>query len=905
VVCRRHVTLPHFPRHRIVAFALTALILVASGCDTSRDNEDPAAKSMRLRTEVGKSLSQHDNLHAEQLLEELLPLDQSLQQWDRLAEDQLNAAKVQVPLGLFSEALENFTAALNHYRQVGDHATEIRTMNGIAGVYIGLGEFEKGIGTLKEALDVSRLASNNESDPETSMNLGDAYLLTGQNELALNQFMSALAVFNKRKYPPAIVRALSRVGYAYAKLGRRDEALGTFSTVETMVSAVANVLVKASFDYDRGKAFEPLGEWNSAAQSFLEGIATLEGIPNREQNEQTNDQLIKLYTALGRVYAHNFAFALAKQSYIEAYTRAKDAGRKIAIGYLLIAIADCERKISAVNPEQEATIAASTLYEQAIALFSRIGNVSGEAYANFRLGAFKENEGNIDAALGFYRRSFELIEGQRGEFRNWADNGEFFGLRTEGVSSEIPFAGDTYWYKPLVVLLARQGRAEEALWTYEQGKMKLIDMQLRSFPFEFKNNALQNAEVAIDQKFEDEGIAEAAAAFQKGLNADEKEGERIEATDREIETMKSELLSTGGELSQKYPSLEPLFRSPTLQEADLRTALPYGTTILDYLIADDRIIIFVVSFDGMGREMPVNVVEVPAYKDIVLDKVRNLDLMLTEHIHSIGTGYSETTDIERLTEELYNYFLRPVEQLFLQHVIIIPPKEMDEIPFHAFTRSTSEGVKPLSEIVDVSYLPYLAAIKSLQSPPRFINAVVAIGNPRGNNWPLDFELRDIRSFFRGATVSVSQNANKDRLFESTGDVLQLSTDFTTDTLFPGRSTFVLSSGSITDPDAHIPVADLVRLHPFPIVYLSDERSSESGLTPLHAALLMMNGTSNVILTFKPVESKAGKLFSEKFYSALANGSNVNDAFRSATGAMSSSQEFGAPYEWSQFFRYGK
>ncbi len=118
-----------------------------------------------------------------------------------------------------------------------------------------------------------------------------------------------------------------------------------------------------------------------------------------------------------------------------------------------------------------------------------------------------------------------------------------------------------------------------------------------------------------------------------------------------------------------------------------------------------------------------------------------------------------------------------------------------------------------------------------------------------------------------------------KLFESFGDVLQLSTDFVTDTLFPGRSTFVLSSGSITDPNANIPVADFLRLHPYPVVYLSNQQSATRGLTPMHAALLMMNGTSNIILTMRPSESKENKFFSEKFYSALAKGSNVNDAYR--------------------------
>ena len=897
--------LKNYSRRQIISFLLSAVLLLLGGCDIGQDNEDPAVKSQELRTKAVECINGHDYLHAEQLLSETLPLDQQLQHWDRLAEDQSTAAKVEASLGFFSSAIENNTEAWKYYRQVGDHAAEVRSMNAVGNLFIGLGDFEKGINILNDALDVSKLSSNNEPDPETSMNLGNAFFWSGQYENALDQFASALAIFNKRRYSPAIVRALSRVGSTYAKLGRREEALGAYATVENIVSSVPNVIVKGEFNYDRGRTFESLGEWSAAAQSFHDGIDILESLSRLEKNEQTNDLLILLYTGLGKVYAHNFAYQLAKQSFIEGYSLAKDAGKKIAIGYLLIAIADCERKIGAVSPDQQAWIAAGTYYEQAMTLFSRTGNVSGEAYANYKLGAMKEEAGNTDGALTFYKRAFELCSNQAGEFNNWGEDEEFFGIREGAIAEGIPFTQETFWYEPLVVALARQGRAEEALEIYEQGKAKYLSAKLRSFPYEFRDKNAGQAVESMQQQMRSAGVKEAELAFQKGLNANQRDAVRLAALTGEVTSANNALFSAASALSQKYPQLEILVHTPTFQETELRSALSYGTVVLDYLIADDRIVIFVISFDGMGRQMPVNVVEVPAYKDIVLEKIRQYNFMLNEHIHSIGTGHFQTTDIERLSAELYNYFLRPVERLFVQRVVIVPPREMEGIPFHAFTRSTNEGVKPMVEIADISYLPYLAAVKSLQSPLRFTNTVIAVGNPRGNNWPLDFELRDIRSFFREATVYVSQNANEKQLFESFGDVLQLSTDFATDTLFPGQSTFVLASGSITNPDANIPIADFLRLHPYPVVYLSGQQSDASSLTPIHAALLMMNGTSNIILTMRPSESKANKFFSEKFYSALAKGSTVNDAYRSAVVAMAKSSTFNAPYQWSQFFKFGK
>ncbi|MGA9407296.1 MAG: CHAT domain-containing protein [Bacteroidota bacterium] len=891
-------------RH-IVSLIIPALWLSLYGCDIGQDNEDPVVKSQDLRTAAVEYINEHDYLHAEQVLSEIIPLDQQLQQWNRLAEDRSTTAKIQASLGLFSAAIENYTEAWKYYRQVGDHAAEVRSMNALGNLSVGLGDFENGINMLSDALEVSKLSSNNEPDPETSMNLGNAFLRSGQYESALDQFAAALAVFNKRRYSPAIVRALSRVGYTYGKLGKRAEALGAYATVENIINSVPNVIVKGDFNYDRGRTLESLGEWTPAAQSFHDGIGILENLPRNEKNEETNDLLILLYTALGKVYAHNFAYELAEQSFIEGYSLAKDSGKKIAIGYLLIAIADCERKIHAVSPDQQASIAAGTYYEQAMTLFSRIGNVSGEAFANYKLGTMKEEEGNTDAALMLYRRAFELCSDQAGEFNNWAEDEEYFGLREGAIKEGIPFIRETFWYEPLVVALAREGRAEEALDIYEQGKAKFFSTQLRSFPYEFREKTTGQVVESMQRQMQTLSVKEAELEYQKGLNTNQRDAERIASLANEVTSTSDELSNAASALTQKYPQLEILFRTPTVQESELRSALPYGTVVLDYLIAGDRIVIFVISFDGMGRQMPVNIVEVPAYKDIVLQKVRQYNVMLDDHLRSIATEHFQTTDFERLSEELYNYFLRPVERFFVQRVVIIPPREMEGISFHSFTRSTSEGVKPLIEMVDVSYLPYLWAVKGLQPPLRSTNTVIVVGNPRGNNWPLDFELRDVRSFFREATVFVSQNANEKLLFNSFGDVLQLSTDFATDTLFPGRSTFVLSSGSITDPDAYIPIANFLRLYPFPVVYLSDQQTSTCGLTAIHASLLMMNGSSNIILTMKPSESKASKFFSEKFYSVLAKGGNVNDAYRSAVVAMSKSPNFNAPYQWSQFYKFGK
>ena len=172
--------LKNYSIRQIISFLLSTVLLSLGGCDIGEDNEDPAVKSQELRTKAVECINMHDNLHAEELFSEILPLDQQLQQWDKLAEDRSTEAKVEASLGLFSSAIENNTEAWKYYRQVGNHAAEVRSMNAVGNLSISLGDVEKGVNILTDALDVSKLVSNNEPDPETSMNLGNAFLWTGQ-----------------------------------------------------------------------------------------------------------------------------------------------------------------------------------------------------------------------------------------------------------------------------------------------------------------------------------------------------------------------------------------------------------------------------------------------------------------------------------------------------------------------------------------------------------------------------------------------------------------------------------------------------------------------------------------------------------------------------------------------------
>lgn len=284
-------------------------------------------------------------------------------------------------------------------------------------------------------------------------------------------------------------------------------------------------------------------------------------------------------------------------------------------------------------------------------------------------------------------------------------------------------------------------------------------------------------------------------------------------------------------------------------------------------------------------------------RDLLLEKARTFTALVSQQ----ETRPMQLLYLEKLSRDLYDHFIQPIESSLSQRLLILPPAELESLPFHALSR---DGRRPLIEFTDVSYAPALSVLQSGEAAPRAMTTAVGIGNPLGKQWSLDFDMRDLRSFFRDATVMSGAAATEEALFSATGDMLQLATEFHTDPSLPQFSSFVLSSGSITVGGVNVPIERLPQIHPFPVVSLVDIQQGESGIRMLHAALLLIGGTSRVIATLLPSEPRATRFFNDRLNTALAGGATIDDAYRLGLLQLRAQARFTLPSAWGQFYKYG-
>jgi hypothetical protein len=99
--------------------------------------------------------------------------------------------------------------------------------------------------------------------------------------------------------------------------------------------------------------------------------------------------------------------------------------------------------------------------------------------------------------------------------------------------------------------------------------------------------------------------------------------------------------------------------------------------------------------------------------------------------------------------------------------------------------------------------------------------------------------------------------------------------------------------------------NILTTNPFPTVIVSHLRSDSISLDKLLPALFLMNGSSAVMVNFRPASRKAKKYFGEILYTSMLAGKSSEVAYREALLEMIRNKEYAAPYMWAAFSLWGK
>jgi hypothetical protein len=260
--------------------------------------------------------------------------------------------------------------------------------------------------------------------------------------------------------------------------------------------------------------------------------------------------------------------------------------------------------------------------------------------------------------------------------------------------------------------------------------------------------------------------------------------------------------------------------------------------------------------------------------------------------------------LQDLISRLYAVMIRPVEGTLegVTRVLVQPDDELVGFPFHALRRSPRSPY--CIEQFDISYLPTLSMLK--YRPPPFTPAhdIVALGHPGTTSWDVEYELRDIRAFYKDARLYFGNQASLPSLRREHGDVLHLALDLRFSAEAPGNSITLLSDGVTPGTTRDVLWSDFLSTPAFQTVIVSNLRADSTHPDSFLPAIFLVNGSSSVILNMRPASRKAKKFFGEIFYTTLLAGKSSEEGYRQAMLEMIKNKDYASPFNWGPFLRWG-
>ena len=510
-------------------------------------------------------------------------------------------------------------------------------------------------------------------------------------------------------------------------------------------------------------------------------------------------------------------------------------------------------------------------YQQSIALATQLRRVGGLPYLYQGLARALAGQGRTDEALAAAREAVRHVEDLRAELSDSGLRSGFFEAK-QGI------------YQEAVYLALQAQHPDEAFALAERGRSRTFLDLLGSQTTLSKGRtrALVDEEVRLRAR-----LAEAQAQAQDGGASEESDRARaqVEALDRDYRAFLDRVRKENLEQASLM-AVEPV----TL--AEIQALLPDGTTLLEYLVGDSGVVVWVVD------RHRATVVQLPGDRSSLISQVRRLRGAITDQ--------APIVDVQTQARTLYRRLLEPArKEIHGDRIVIVPHGVLHYLPFTALRSPAGRWVV---EEFSVSTLPSASVLRYLADKGASASGrALVVGNPDlGAELALPWaerEARMVAQHEQGSTMLVRADATEARvkkLLETAG-VVHLATHGDLSENDPMSSAVLLVPGGGEDGRLEVREVFALDLHARLVVLSACETglgklSRGDELVGLQRAFLYA-GTPAVITTLWKVDDKATFELVRAFYTRLESTEPVG-ALRQAQ--LETMKTFPHPYAWAAF-----
>jgi tetratricopeptide (TPR) repeat protein len=871
---------------RTSPFLLLAAVLLFA-CDVG---DRPATDPTELYEKAVALVQEQSFKQAKPILENVIQSFHDLKKNDQLIEALTFLVQTDLNLGEFRSAMVASDQAALLMRKEGDVHGEVRLALLQGDISVAMHMNNRAIAYYRTAATSALAFDDKVAKAESDLKIASVLQGSGDLDGALNVYKGVLTLSQGNGDRQHLASALGGMGSIYRIQKRNEEAANSLVQAVATVSQSGNPLLNARLHEEFGLLHFAQNNNNAAIRDFRDGINAL-----RRARTGKDIQTVLLFH-LGHLYEHNNNLSEAKRYYREAWELARSQGDRLAENYLSLFLVRCEFNLLSTEERARSEEKLRRSYEQLAKSFLDCGHISGEGFLYIQIGKQYQRAGDLIKARDYFLKAVTLDQNALAEYSN-----EELHLPYQTALGIQPSHQD--WYASLSELLIQSQRQHEALKIMEYARTKELAGTFQNIIVSLRYPQVKLQTRNVQVQLQKAKMLEAEYTARLASTKHSSDTGELNALHAELEAAKLSLRKESRQISDVHPNYETLVLPSPVELGMIQAGIPHGTLAIEFLPTDDQLYIFAVTRSQLFvRTSNIH------HENLLQLMTEYRQLLQDPNVYSGEAGEASVPSMTRfagLSTQLYDILLRPVEDLFERNLIIVVNDEMDGFPFHAIERQDSKGsVKYVIEVTSVDYVPSLASLRYRAVSTARLQNIAAFGNPTGKNWSVDYELRDIRSFFKSAKVLVGLETSWDNLKSIKTDVLQISTEFTRRNVEFPLGNFILSDGLMVEQSTNIPFEKLAELEATPVINLSNHFGQGTGLSAEHALLLHINGTPDIFLNAWSADRKAAKFFSEYFFTHLANGLAPGDAYRQALLNLIRTREVSHPRSWGQFFHFG-
>ncbi len=641
--------------------------------------------------------------------------------------------------------------ALTHYDRAREalageptiHA-QLETNRGIA--LMALGHFAAAEKAFRAAVPIFERSDLNWAAALAEGNLAYLALRQGRLERALHHFESARRCFEHDESPAHLARLLAEQADAYAVLGLLDDALAAYKRSLPELEALGELPESAQARAGLGRVLLRLGRYSEAESELTAAATAFEALGQS--------------TARARIDLTRAELAAHRGDEVSAAALLEEAGRVLQ-----------DRPVEALAARQQIArlaltrgdiSAAKTELREALPTAERLdlAPVLADLYHLSALAHRAEGEGA--RALSDLRQAVKQVERVRGTLQAERFRTAFLGNR-----SAI--------YEDLVIEALDRGdeaSVAEAFANVELAKSRalldLVSGALDLFDAAREEEATDPAEAALLAElgrlraelnwfYSEPDEAQEGRDGNQPLIASQEWQQAVHSLEQELESLQSRIAAAQG--------IAGLYARP-LDLPGARRLLPPDAALIEYFVAGDELLAFVLSSSGV--EVVRRLTTVGEVSDCAHRFQFQIDRALAAGSRTQTGPRAERllAGVRRELQALHEILIAPLRRAIgdARRLVVVPHGPLHTIPFHALW----DGERYLVEAFEVQYVPsasLLAYLATIGDGPAADGALV-VGVPDVHAPQIAYEADRVAAALATDRVLTGSSATAHRVAEA-------------------------------------------------------------------------------------------------------------------------------------------